>query len=103
MTMARDVHPRAPTRPRTDGFTRVEGVIPDEPIDRLLAALPCISRVDLDDPSTGYHDEGVIPLHHHPGQWDIRHPALHRVFAEPGDPAPLMALGRRLVGVDAWV
>jgi hypothetical protein len=51
-----------------DGFTRVEGVIPDEPIDRLLAALPSISRLDLGDPSTWYLHKGVIPVHHHSAQ-----------------------------------
>jgi hypothetical protein len=86
-----------------DGFTRVEGVIPDEPIDRLLAALPRISRVDLDDPATWYRYKGVIPVHHHPAQWDIRqHPALHRVFAELWQTEALWVTMDRIGFVPPW-
>lgn len=94
------------------GYTRVESVIPEAEIARLLAALSSISLLQLSDASTWYHYRGVIPVHHHQAQWDIRqHPRLHAVFAglwqteklwvtmdrigfvppqRPGDPGPRM-------------
>jgi hypothetical protein len=65
------------------GYTRVEAVIPPAEISRLLAALSSISVVNLDDRAPWYHYRGVIPVHHHQTQWDIRQqPRLHAVFAE---------------------
>jgi hypothetical protein len=66
-----------------NGSTRVEAVIPAPEIARLLAALTSISRVDLNDPGSWYQYRGIIPVHHHQSQWDIRqHPRLHQVFSE---------------------
>ena len=65
------------------GYTRVRGVIESPLLERVLAALPEVSRVNLADPSTWYEYGGVIPVHHHQSLWDIRqHPRLHQAFSE---------------------
>jgi hypothetical protein len=69
------------------GVTRVASVIPKECANAIIQALPMISAVDFDDPSTWYSLPAeypkVVPSHHHQSQWDIRqHPRLHRTFSE---------------------
>jgi hypothetical protein len=65
------------------GYARVEKVIPEGLLEAVLGALKSISRVDYHDPATWYQYRGVIPVHHHQSQWDIRqHPRLHQAFSE---------------------
>jgi hypothetical protein len=75
--------PRHRAQLETDGYARVADVIPGALIERLLGALKSISLVDYRDPATWYHYKGIIPVHHHQTQWDIRqYPGLHQVFSE---------------------
>jgi catechol 2,3-dioxygenase-like lactoylglutathione lyase family enzyme len=69
------------------GVTRVESVIPQDYAHAVLRALPVISSIHFDNPSTWYslpaEYPGIIPSHHHQSQWDIRqHPRLHQTFSE---------------------
>lgn len=85
------------------GYTRVEGVVPEALIERLLARLPSASRVDLHDPSTWYTHKGIIPVHHLQEQWNIRqHPGLHEVFAELWHTEQLWVTMDRVGFVPPW-
>ena len=65
------------------GYARVERVIPNVLLEALLGSVQSVSQVDLNDRSTWYRYKGVIPVHHHQAQWDIRqHPRLHQTFSE---------------------
>ncbi len=87
----------------TFGFTRVESVIPPMLVEALLRAIPSVSLVRLDDPETWYHYKGVIPVHHHQAQWDIRqHPRLHQVFAELWQTPALWVTMDRIGFVPPW-
>jgi hypothetical protein len=85
------------------GFTRVEGVIPEALIERLLASLPAASQIDLRDRSTWYTYKGIIPIHHTQAQWDIRqHPRLHQVFAQLWETEALWVTMDRVGFVPPW-
>lgn len=69
------------------GATRVESVIPRECSEAVIRALPAVSAIDFNNPSSWYslpeEYPGIIPSHHHQSQWDIRqHPRLHQAFSE---------------------
>jgi hypothetical protein len=86
-----------------DGYTLVGGVIPPALLERLRAALPSLSRLDLRDPSTWYTHKGVIPIHHAQPQWDIRqHPRLHEAFTELWGTEALWVTMDRVGFVPPW-
>lgn len=87
----------------TLGYARIEKVIPLALIDALLRAIPSVSLVDLERLATWYQYKGVIPVHHHQAQWDIRqHPLLHQTFAELWQTQALWVTMDRIGFVPPW-
>ena len=70
----------------TDGYVRVDDVVPAVLTEAVVAATSEFLGVDPNDPRSWAaresHGHGIVPLHHHPALWAVRqHPSLYELFA----------------------
>lgn len=67
------------------GYVVVEGVVPTELCEDVVAATAAFLDVDAEDPATWrrrlLHGHGIVPLHHGAALWNLRqHPRIHELF-----------------------
>ncbi len=72
---------------RTDGYLRIEGVIPQPLVDAAVRDIHEHLGADPQDSETWYNglpeNDGIVPLHHAQSLWDIRQcPNLYAVFSD---------------------
>jgi hypothetical protein len=71
---------------RRDGYLVVEGVVPPENLQAVVAAIWQFLEMDLEDRSTWYPRQGrssIVHLHQHQALWDNRqYPRVHQAFAD---------------------
>ncbi len=72
---------------RANGYVVVPGVVPQENVDAVIAAIWEFLGMDPDDPNDWYRPphcpNSMIEMYQHPAMWDTRqHPRIHQAFAD---------------------